>query len=660
MTIEKTDIVFFESERLTDEDDGGGRETATIVVDGQSNNLFPDISRLDRVYGRVNLRKVFLRVNNDTRDVYYGAHVILTKAPSDEKVSAVLFQTQNPDDERTAAKDFVESYVTQGTLHTLRLLGNQLYGQRSITAYQQIAERSPGIGDVLCLVQAEGLSNQAMQFVRINSLEYEDRTFIREYVSGDPCNTFVRRVYTIGITSPLAHTFSAGEATCLTTIDTNFAKVRYTTVADAATYYGVTNLAENIELGAMEIKVDSIYQQLVPSSRGEAILADILAGGLVGQKMNSGGEAFTVIGPAHTQSIKVTLANRAYSYVLNCLPIPAVGAVAVHWRVMGKWYSISDTGNGTGALTGDGTGIINYNTGTLQITLQALPDVGTQVLATWATKLHFIDNAGATFGTGGIIVRGDFTQFINRSTAVFTWYSGSTLRTATCARTGVISGAGKGFVAPSGKWWLDVTSHVPDEDSNVLVTYNPTAQHEKVFVGVTPSADGTLTATLEETPAAGSVEASWIVKHGTGTATQTVTKIMGTQSVESCVSVPASTPGATVDPATPIPPGLSTGYRIVSRALASPWGSSGLSGLAYIEATSTQTYPSVQSAKNALGLNVTKYITGSQDKGGSATIEGIAATITGVYLTGIDAAYYAAHRDASATVGALSTTVVSA
>ena len=51
MTILETDIKLMAAERMTDTDDGGGRETANEIVDGVSNNLFPDISRLDRVYG---------------------------------------------------------------------------------------------------------------------------------------------------------------------------------------------------------------------------------------------------------------------------------------------------------------------------------------------------------------------------------------------------------------------------------------------------------------------------------------------------------------------------------------------------------------------------------------------------------------------------------
>ena len=48
MAINNNDVKLFESQRLTDEEDGGGRVTGSEVIDGNVNNLFQDISRIDR------------------------------------------------------------------------------------------------------------------------------------------------------------------------------------------------------------------------------------------------------------------------------------------------------------------------------------------------------------------------------------------------------------------------------------------------------------------------------------------------------------------------------------------------------------------------------------------------------------------------------------
>ncbi|MFK0572183.1 hypothetical protein [Endozoicomonas sp.] len=65
MAITNNDVKLFESQRLTDEEDGGGRVTGSEVIDGNVNNLFQDISRIDRTIGDVALRKAFIGISTD-------------------------------------------------------------------------------------------------------------------------------------------------------------------------------------------------------------------------------------------------------------------------------------------------------------------------------------------------------------------------------------------------------------------------------------------------------------------------------------------------------------------------------------------------------------------------------------------------------------------
>ncbi len=70
MAINKENIKLFASQRLTDEDDGGGRATGNVVTDGQVNNLFRDISRIDRTVGDVSMRKGLWGGSTDNTDPY--------------------------------------------------------------------------------------------------------------------------------------------------------------------------------------------------------------------------------------------------------------------------------------------------------------------------------------------------------------------------------------------------------------------------------------------------------------------------------------------------------------------------------------------------------------------------------------------------------------
>ncbi len=92
MAINKENIKLFASQRLTDEGGGGGRATGHVVADGQENNLFRDISRIDRTVGDVSMRKVFMGVETGNNDPYLSAHAILTEAPEDERVGAASDQ----------------------------------------------------------------------------------------------------------------------------------------------------------------------------------------------------------------------------------------------------------------------------------------------------------------------------------------------------------------------------------------------------------------------------------------------------------------------------------------------------------------------------------------------------------------------------------------
>ena len=50
MDIRNSDVKLSEGERLTDVVDGGGRVTGNEAIDGNVNNLFQDISRIDRTW----------------------------------------------------------------------------------------------------------------------------------------------------------------------------------------------------------------------------------------------------------------------------------------------------------------------------------------------------------------------------------------------------------------------------------------------------------------------------------------------------------------------------------------------------------------------------------------------------------------------------------
>ena len=164
MSILREDIKLMASQRLTDFYDGGGEMTGGEVVDGEVNNLFPDISRLDRVYGRVSLRKAFPANMSANSDMFYGAHVIITDPPEDDNVHVTLFTTGDFYDIREDAKDRIESYVSIAQELGLRPMNDQLIGQRAISCFQSVGGSLPEVGDTIVLLNS---SSGDIQYIKI-------------------------------------------------------------------------------------------------------------------------------------------------------------------------------------------------------------------------------------------------------------------------------------------------------------------------------------------------------------------------------------------------------------------------------------------------------------------------------------------------------------
>src|SRR5574343_621422 len=265
MTINATDIKLLASERMADTSDGGGRRTGNVIPDGVAGNIFPKVSRLDSVYGRVNLRKIYGAVSTANIDTYAGAHAVIMDAPDNERIHAALFSTGSDFDDRTAARDRIESYVIAGPESRMVLYGRQLVGQGAILAYQREEEPLPEIGTVFAISTESGGSIIAQQFVRVEDVEHEVRTFT------DSGGDFRRRVVTLRSGAALRYECQGLAAPSRFSADaiSVTGRIRTTTVADAARYYGIQPLAAAADAGDLTIDLASVFSPIVPTTQRE-------------------------------------------------------------------------------------------------------------------------------------------------------------------------------------------------------------------------------------------------------------------------------------------------------------------------------------------------------------------------------------------------------
>jgi hypothetical protein len=103
MPITDNDIRFRASERMTDFDDGGGRMSDVIILDGVDNNVFPDVTDIERLTGKVSLRKVYAGAFNADTDTFLSSHTVLDIPPVDDDTHSVVFSYGGLSTERDEA-----------------------------------------------------------------------------------------------------------------------------------------------------------------------------------------------------------------------------------------------------------------------------------------------------------------------------------------------------------------------------------------------------------------------------------------------------------------------------------------------------------------------------------------------------------------------------
>lgn len=601
MAITKDDVKILKSERMTDAEDGGGRATGVAIVDNQLNEVFPNISRLDRTLGNVALRKLFAGVVTENSDSYMGAHAIITRRATDPLVDALLFNTASQTDEREAARAFVEGYVMPSITAEFELFGDQYSGQRSLSCIQLEVRRIPEVGDVFQLV-----TDSFSQYVRAVNVTHELREYHTVTVQG-ALITYTRRFIKMDISAPLLHTFPGGQPTLTGVTERNqdnvkTAVVRSTEVADSARYFGVNSLADEAVAGSMDLQVDSIFAQLVPSAIRENALVDQIAGthkryyiatsdstrtlslqfssveagesrafigtsafrgsveltisgavwkdnGAGELRLQSGSSAFDRIaidyevgmltayrssaytgtasvtyrpgaamtGQSVTGEIAITLATRGYAYTLNLAEAkPRPGTLTVSFMAQGRWYVLRDQGDGR--LSGEGTGTVDFATGSVVLTLAAMPDANTSIIYDYIAQDDFnlTLHAGAVTGAPVRIMHELSEINIDPASVIIRLVRSGAETTIVGSVDGTLSGAvGSGFVYAA-EGILDIRlQHTLDLGSVIEIEYSVSDGASAVLTSLTLGADNTgmTTGTIPGAPfKPGSVSLRWDAK----------------------------------------------------------------------------------------------------------------------------------------------------
>lgn len=343
MPVETNNLVLYKSERLTDTTDGGGKYSGQVVVDGESNNLFPDVSELDRTMGRVSLRKIFAGINNSDTESLMGSTVFISKNPDDPNVSALLFSTESHTDVRSNAANRIENYLAKGGQIAGTPLDTLWQGMKLIQAAMFKTDTESSVGDTIVLIYNEGLSTESEQYVRITKVETRIASMI---ING---NSVEYKIATYSINDPLERDFVGLSATQWYNGAKSPTIIRDTIVADTGKYYASVEIAEDVAVNSFTIQAASIFSQLIPSSQTETPLVDLNA--LSENVALIAGNSGTITAPY------TTTVNTSQSLYIGSGVLPG----SVSFSLFGQ--SITDNGGTLRTVTGTQVGTIDYQTG---------------------------------------------------------------------------------------------------------------------------------------------------------------------------------------------------------------------------------------------------------------------------------------------------------
>ncbi len=236
------------------------------------------------------------------------------------------------------------------------------------------------------------------------------------------------------------------------------------------------------------------------------------SGSMSGSKAVTYTPAARILRAPQSSEVPITPESRSQSYVGTVLPVPQPGTLSISYMAQGRWYVLSDGGNGSlkGLDASYGAGTINRNTGAFVVTLGALPDVGSSLILTWNVPTQETQQPSTTLKASQTLsLNPPADQAVQPGTLSVTWeYDGA--KSATANAAGDLSGAATGRVNIAGSRVEFAPIVLPAVETVLTVNYVVGPKQEDNFAY--PSRNGSgqvpVTATLGAIEP-GSLEVEW-------------------------------------------------------------------------------------------------------------------------------------------------------
>ncbi|MDX1251143.1 MAG: hypothetical protein IDH49_02575 [Gammaproteobacteria bacterium] len=222
--------------------------------------------------------------------------------------------------------------------------------------------------------------------------------------------------------------------------------------------------------------------------------------------------AAQILRAPQSSEIPVTPESRSQSYVGTVNPVPQPGTLSISYMAQGRWYVLSDSGNGSlkGLDASYGAGTFNKNTGAFVVTLGALPDVGSSLVLTWNVPTQETQQPQAALkASQSLGLNPPAGTAVQPGSLTVSWEYGGT-KTATAATSGVLSGAATGVLRVAQNRVDFAPNVLPSVGTQLTVSYVAGPKQEDSFAH--PSRNGSglvpVTAALGAIEP-GSLEVEW-------------------------------------------------------------------------------------------------------------------------------------------------------
>lgn len=476
MPIETNNLQIRASQRLTDNNDGGGLDSGRVVVDGESNNLFDDISELNWATGHVSMRKAFAVVNTDDTDKLMGAILFIAKRPLDPNVSATLFSTGSHTDRRVDAKNRVENYVSKGGTIAGALMGDHKIGMRVIQVCMGVLETPVSVGTTILLSASEGRSNEIEQYLRVTRVDTRKSSFNngQQTVEYNIVSYTVNDQLTFDFVGMTPQQWHGGQKPTTT--------LRDTIVADTGRYYTSTDLTANAGVGDFTVQAKSIFTQLVPTSQAETPLANMTA---VSENLA------LIAGSSQPITLDVlTTVSTSQNVYLGSSIVPSSLSFGLFGQAINDQGGILRSNNGLQVGTVDyQRGVIQWNesagTGQAQIAFQFMP-------ATAATRPMYSYSLPVTQNNQSSNWNGIIAPLPTPGSLTISFMAQGKYYDLKDDGTGQLSGSstsfGHGFIDYATGTWSLSAGALPDVNSVIFLFWNsPIATFERSGLPVSPA-----------------------------------------------------------------------------------------------------------------------------------------------------------------------------